>query len=206
MDCSGVGGGRECADGAHPSDRGPRSAPERPALLELKPAALCPGLDALAAAAVATPRNGSGACSCGASADQSHNVGVWNPGERRRYQEAVSLVGANNWPAIARHVGTRDASQARTHGVRTRREKGSEGGGGPRAAAVGVGCRRCVHLHDPSHPRPLVPHRHPAPPPSLPPPSPARTRPLAPVRSLSPPFRSKSSYKRRPLDNRAPRG
>jgi len=40
-------------------------------------------------------------------------VGARSPEEHRRYQEAVSVLGANQWPAIARHVGTRDASQAR---------------------------------------------------------------------------------------------
>ena len=56
-------------------------------------------------------------------------VGVWSPKERRLYQDAVALFGANEWRSIASHVGTRTSSQARTHGVRTRRGKGSGGGG-----------------------------------------------------------------------------
>ena len=125
MDRSGVGGGRERADRAHPSDPGSSSAAGR-VLTPL--AARAPGLASLAAAALMSAPNGSDACTtCGAGADQlnrerqSTNVGVWNPKERRLYQDAVTRFGANQWPAIARHVGTRDASQARTHGVRTRR-------------------------------------------------------------------------------------
>jgi hypothetical protein len=81
------------------------------------------------------------------------NTGVWNPNERRLYQEAVALFGAKEWRAIARHVGTRDASQARTHGVRTRRGEGSGGGadhGRPRWVWGADGVSTCTTLRTPA--------------------------------------------------------
>ena len=127
---------------------GSSSAAGRPVLTELTPTALAPGLVSLAAAALTAARNESDACSCGAGAGQlmrvrgSTNSGKWNPDERSLYQEAVVMSGANQWSAIARHVVTRDASQARTHGVRTRRGSGGGRGGGgvpvcPRARLTG---------------------------------------------------------------------
>ena len=138
---------------------GSSSAAGRTVLTELTPTVLAPGLASLAAAASMTARKESDACSCGAGADKlkrgrrSTNVGVWNPEECSLYWQAVAMFGANQWSAIARHVGTRDASQARTHGVRTRREKGSGGGadhGRPRWVWGADGVSTCTTLRTPA--------------------------------------------------------
>ena len=114
-------------------------------------------------------------------------VGRWSAEEKRLYQEAVARFGDNQWSAIARHVGTRNAEQARTHGVRTQR--GARGAGGGRGGGgVPMVCRLCAHPRDP----PSSPARL-----SLAPPHSRPHRPPSPrlslSRALSLPFRSKSS-------------
>ena len=67
----------------------------------------------------------------GAGAGPPTNTGHWTIDERSLYEEALTTVGARQWEAIAKHVGTRDPTQARTHAVRTRPgDRGAEGGRG----------------------------------------------------------------------------
>ena len=145
------------------------------------------------------------ATSHGAGAGPPTNTGHWNIDERRLYEEALTTVGARQWEAIAKHVGTRDPTQARTHAVRTRPGRGAEGGrGGVVCVCVrgGGGVADSVRTRAPDTPltryslQQVRPH-HPTSPPPHPPP------PLALSRS-SPPH-SKSSSNGRHTGKRVPR-
>mmetsp|Transcript_6622 Transcript_6622/g.7593 ORF Transcript_6622/g.7593 Transcript_6622/m.7593 type:complete len:99 (+) Transcript_6622:1414-1710(+) len=43
------------------------------------------------------------------------NVGRWTPVEHSKFMEVLQTKGCNDWKKIARHVGTRNHTQCRTH-------------------------------------------------------------------------------------------